>query len=149
MEVYEEEHTIILLFESFLGRDIRHKVFEYASLSESQLAETLYRLLLALQHLHSRGIMHRDIKPENIILRNETTLTDLCLINFSTSLVVGDANRRQSAKMVGTPGYMAPEMFSQKEFDFKSDVFSLGVVFYFLCFSKQPFDGVNLHEVVH
>jgi serine/threonine protein kinase len=83
MEVYEEENLIYLLFENYLGKDIRNRLCDYSILQEKMLAETMYKLLLGLNSLHQRGIVHRDIKPESIIVRNDNNLTDLCISNLS------------------------------------------------------------------
>lgn len=74
--------NIYMLFESFFGRDIRHKIFEYSNLNEKNLAEVIYKLIVALNHMHTKDICHRDLKLENIILKSET-LNDICIINFT------------------------------------------------------------------
>ena len=83
LELYEEENLLYLLFENFLGKDIRNRLYDYPLLQEKLLAETIYKLLLGISHLHQKGIVHKDIRPENIILRNDNNLTDICIANLS------------------------------------------------------------------
>jgi serine/threonine protein kinase len=90
----------------------------------------LRSLANTLQFLHARGVMHRDIKLENIMVRgNSTEDVQPVLVDF------GLARRESSAlplRGCGTPGYMAPEILRQGAYGKQCDVFSLGVVFYFL-----------------
>lgn len=71
-----------MLFDSFLGRDIRHKLYEYSNLNEKSLAEVIYKLIVALNHIHSKEICHHNLNLENIMLRSEN-LSDVCITNFS------------------------------------------------------------------
>lgn len=104
------------------------------------------KLLLSLTYLHNMGIIHRDLKPENIIisLDSNSQVSEIKLTDFGFSkFLCTSANVKEAC---GTPGYigielfywkmsnilLAPEVFSEKGYDKKADIFSLGVIMYFL-----------------
>ena len=93
----------------------------------------------ALEAAHRLGIVHRDLKPSNIIFRDAMTpvLTDFGIAKDTTS----DTRLTGTGMMVGTPHYMSPEQIMGRNLDGRSDVYSLGVVFYELLTGKLPFDA--------
>lgn len=93
----------------------------------------------ALEAAHRLGIVHRDLKPSNIIFRDSVTpvLTDFGIAKDTTS----DTRLTGTGMMVGTPHYMSPEQIMGRNLDGRSDVYSLGVVFYELLTGKLPFDA--------
>jgi serine/threonine protein kinase len=95
----------------------------------------MYQTLSALGYVHNMNIVHRDIKPENIIFVNDNGKYDIKVIDFGLS-VSTDYKGRNSA---GTPLYMAPENIEGKVTT-KSDVWSLGIIFYLYIYGKYPFE---------
>ena len=81
----------------------------------------------AVYHIHRLNVMHRDIKPENLILRNQSNL-ELCLADFGLAEFV-DSSKRLLTRC-GTPGYVAPEVLLDKDYDERVDIFSVGVILY-------------------
>lgn len=95
--------------------------------------------------MHKSGIIHRDIKPQNILFRN--SFDDIVLADFG----LADFYRKDGQylfKRCGTPGFVAPEVLHDKLYDYKVDVFSVGVIMYLLLTGKQPFRSNNLDEIV-
>lgn len=101
----------------------------------------------ALAHAHERGLIHRDIKPANILLEEHTGRPYLA--DFGLAIREQDLNR--SDPMSGTPAYMSPEQAGREgsAVDARSDLFSLGIVFYELLTGRRPFGGETLAEVLH
>ncbi|XP_016998642.2 uncharacterized protein png [Drosophila takahashii] len=92
-------------------------------------------MVVGLEYLHIRRVIHRDIKPENMLLDAQDRVK---IADFGISNVHAPSTQLQSG--MGTPMYMAPEaMCSQGKVDFKSDVWSLGLVLYELCLGRSPF----------
>jgi calcium-dependent protein kinase len=93
-----------------------------------------------LIHLHSKNIMHRDIKAENILLvKGKIKIIDF---GFAIQFEEGEIFYR----MLGTPIYVSPEML-KGEYDYKIDIWSLGILYYELINGHPPFDGKNEHKI--
>ncbi len=99
----------------------------------------------ALAHAHSLGIIHRDLKPENVMVRKDGMLK---LMDFGVAQVVDLERMTVTGQILGSPAYMAPEVLDGRTLDFRSDVFSVGVMLYQMATGSLPFSGRNPHEVL-
>ena len=99
----------------------------------------------ALAHAHSVGIIHRDIKPENVMVRKDGAIK---LMDFGVAQVVDLERMTVTGQILGSPAYMAPEVLDGKTLDFRSDIFSMGVMLYQMATGVLPFSGKNPHEVL-
>jgi len=99
----------------------------------------------ALGHAHSLGIIHRDLKPENVMVRKDGVLK---LMDFGVAQVVDLERMTVTGQILGSPAYMAPEVLDGRTLDFRSDVFSVGVMLYQMATGALPFPGKNPHEVL-
>jgi hypothetical protein len=99
-------------------------------------------------YAHQMSLVHRDIKPANLMIDRSGRLK---ILDFGIARLVGIASN--TAVMIGTPGYMAPEQITGEPVDHRSDQFSIGVVFYELLAYAEPFPGDTLpmitHRIVH
>lgn len=102
----------------------------------------LQDLAKALHFAHTRGYIHRDIKPGNILFRDDgsTVLSD-----FGLAKGVSDATHLTATGVaMGTPAYMSPEQAYGDEVDVRSDLYSLGCVFYYMLVGRKPYDAENV-----
>jgi len=108
----------------------------------------------ALAAAHGHGIIHRDLKPENIILVNKAGTQDFVkLLDFGISKMT-DASLIKAERLTmkgvvfGTPEYMSPEQAGGLDVDFRSDIYSLGVIMYEMLTGKLPFEGDNSVQII-
>jgi len=99
-------------------------------------------------YAHQMSLVHRDIKPANLMIDRSGRVK---ILDFGIARMLGIASN--TAVMIGTPGYMAPEQITGEPVDHRSDLFSIGVVFYELLAYAEPFPGDTLpmitHRIVH
>jgi eukaryotic-like serine/threonine-protein kinase len=99
----------------------------------------------ALGHAHGLGVIHRDVKPENVMIRKDGLIK---LMDFGIAQVLDFQRMTVTGQLLGSPAYMAPEIIEGKPLDFRTDVFSVGIVLYLLATGELPFAGKNPHEVL-
>ncbi|WEN14713.1 protein kinase [Rhodanobacter sp. AS-Z3] len=113
------------------------------------IIELIMQVAAALDYAHAHGVVHHDIKPENIMLADgwqQAKVNDFGIADLRRSLGDGDALR---AEVAGTPAYMAPEHLRGERTDARSDLFSLGVVLYWLLAGKLPWrDIADVRELM-
>jgi len=113
--------------------------------------DILRQLTKGLAHLHNLGIVHRDIKPTNILIFVSDDGTELIkLADFNISKVLKsnkDFTNTNVTNPSGTSGWMAPEVYESERFDFKVDIYALGLIFaYTLSGGKHPFGDEDSFE---
>jgi serine/threonine-protein kinase len=106
----------------------------------------------ALQAAHDLGIVHRDLKPDNIMLAQKKGGDQVKVVDFGIAKAVGgDESGQKVTKtglVVGTPEFMSPEQLSGDKLDGRSDLYSLGLVFYQMLAGKLPFEATTVQETM-
>ncbi|KPF68580.1 hypothetical protein IP84_09715 [beta proteobacterium AAP99] len=127
------------------GQDVRETLAAGELFSAPRAGDIIARVADALEYAHLSGIVHRDIKPANIYLVGKRTpkVLDFGIAQFirSTTVISG-------GKVFGSPSYMSPEVIEGRKIDGRSDIFSLGVVFYEMLSGKLPFTGETLPDLL-
>jgi serine/threonine protein kinase len=131
-----------LVLELLHGNSLQDELLRYRALSVKRCVEIFVPICGALAQAHQAGIVHRDIKPSNIFLHKTATGPIPKLLDFGMAkMAEADSQAAQTAKgfVVGTLSYMAPERLSEKPYDGKTDIYSLGVTLYEALSGVLPF----------
>ena len=141
-DIFEDNNCIHFVLEEITGGDLFDHIIhsEGRKLKEEEAMDLLQQMLEGLQYIHNElGIVHRDIKPENYLLYNEKGRNKLKLIDFGFATYC--KNGEFMTEQLGTPQYAAPEIFEEKKYTNKVDLWSTGVVLYNMIKGTQPFSG--------
>jgi len=143
IEVYENSEYVFMVqeyCECSLGCYLKKN-----KLTEDTLKLLLKKILSALVYCHKIGVIHRDIKLQNIMLSKEGDINSLKLIDFGLSAQT-HYNKAKMSQAMGTAMYLAPEVIFG-EYDEKVDLWSLGVLVYYMLNGVPPFPGRDPREV--
>lgn len=156
--IAELDHpNIVRIFDLGVSDDHAHIAMEYApggdlkkriaaGIREKDAIAYLLQISGALAELHELGILHRDLKPGNIMVRKDGSLA---LIDFGLAKRMRlEQEITGNGEIFGTPYYMSPEQGHAEEVDERSDVYSLGVIFYEMLTGKKPFVGADAMSII-
>jgi serine/threonine-protein kinase len=141
-----EDYDLTYMAMEFLdGEDLEKYCKKGSLLPIRKLLDIIAETGDALEYAHSEGVIHRDIKPANIMLlkNGRIKVTDFGIAKSMSS------SKTRSGIILGTPNYMSPEQIMGRQIDARSDIFSLGVVFYQLLTGELPFKGENLNNLFY
>jgi eukaryotic-like serine/threonine-protein kinase len=139
-----DDHAYIAM-EHFPAGDLRQRM--RSPVSPKSALQFLKQIASALDAIHSVGILHRDLKPANVMLRADGSL---CLIDFGLAKTDDeDTSLTGTREIFGTPYYMSPEQGHAEDIDARSDLYSLGVIFYEMLTGRKPYNGSTAMEVIY
>ncbi|XP_053525341.1 serine/threonine-protein kinase Nek4 isoform X2 [Artibeus jamaicensis] len=129
------------------GGDLYRKLKEQKGqlLPESQVVEWFVQIAMALQYLHEKHILHRDLKTQNVFL----TRTNIIKVGDLGIARVLESHCDMASTLIGTPYYMSPELFSNKPYNYKSDVWALGCCVYEMATLKHAFNAKDMNSLVY
>ena len=144
-DVGEDDDMAYIAMELLKGKDLTNYCKKESLLSTKRVLGIIASVAQALDYAHNQGVVHRDIKPANILLLDKDQVK---VADFGIARVMS-ASSTQTGVIFGTPNYMSPEQIAGKKVDGRSDLFSLGVVFYELLSAQKPFKGDNLTTLMY
>jgi len=118
------------------GKDLSSLIKEKGRLSFEQCADVIYQTCSALDAAHSEGVVHRDLKPQNIMVDKSGRVI---VMDFGIARSVEQRGMTQTGAMIGTPDYMSPEQVMGEKVDARSDLFTLGIIFFQLLVGRLPY----------
>jgi len=121
------------------SRMTRSQIRRCERLALAQRIEIFLNVCSAISYVHFRGVIHRDLKPENIMIGsyNETYVMDWGIAEYR----IDGERHRGSDKLQGTPQYIAPEVINRKDYDSRSDIYSLGLILFELVYLHPAYDA--------
>ena len=129
----------------FIEGSTLQSLLEKNQLPLSRAVDITTQIARALEYAHEHKVIHRDIKPANIMI---TPSFEARITDFGIAKSDGATHLTMSGSLVGTPDYMSPEQAKGEEVDSRSDLFSLGCVFYECLAGEKPFKGGSLTAVL-
>jgi eukaryotic-like serine/threonine-protein kinase len=153
-DVGEHDGMPFLVMELINGQTLADKIKKGERLLLERVYELGQQIAEALGYAHQHGVVHRDIKPANILLTSRETygierpkITDFGVAKLTAGQIT------MTGQMLGTPAFMPPEQFTGAPIDGRADLFSLGVILYWLATGEQAFPGETVtsvsYKVVH
>src|SRR5438046_4820367 len=118
------------------GQDLRSLLRQKGRLAPEEATAIIAQVCQALEAAHAEGVVHRDLKPQNIMLDSQGRAT---VMDFGIARSMELTGMTQTGALLGTPDYMSPEQAKGQEVDARSDLFTLGIIFYELLTGKTPY----------
>ncbi len=140
---FTDDYAYIAM-EYFTGGSLKDVID--GGLTPRQALSLLAQAAAALAEIHRLGIVHRDVKPANMMLRADGTMV---LADFGIAKrTVGSMERTVHGEFFGTPYYISPEQANGKPATERSDIYSLGIIFYEMLMNRRPFNGNSIVELI-
>ena len=137
-ELFQHDGQWMMVMEFVRGETLEHMVERLGPLSPQRASDLCMQSLAALSHAHRMGVVHRDLKPANLMITESGAAK---IMDFGIARVAGSEHLTHAGFLMGTPAYMAPEQVTGDEIDARTDLYAMGVVFYYLVTAKLPFKG--------
>ena len=153
-DVGEHEGTPFLVMEYITGRTLASVLDAGHRLPVERIYDLGKQIAEALDYAHKNGVVHRDIKPANILLTDAAAhgverpkITDFGVAKLTAAQIT------TTGQLLGTPSFMPPEQFTGAPLDGRADLFSLGVILYWMATGDKPFPGDTItaisYKIVH
>ncbi|XP_062216992.1 serine/threonine-protein kinase ATG1a-like isoform X2 [Phragmites australis] len=145
LDTIDRGKVLNLVLEYCDGGDLDSFLNKHGRLPETTAKDLMRQLAEGLKVLRGRNIVHRDLKPQNLLLSTNGDVIILKIgdFGFARSLM----HENLAATICGSPLYMAPEIWQGKDYDAKSDLWSVGVILFQLVTGKLPFSGSNYYQL--
>jgi serine/threonine-protein kinase len=137
-EAGQDGEFVFMAMEYVEGQDLATLLRERGRFHPDEAIAILKAMASALDYAHQRGVIHRDVKPSNVLVSRDGVVK---LMDFGIARVIGGERHTKTGVLVGTPEYMAPELWEGKEADKMADLYALGVMAYEMLTGEVPFTG--------
>ncbi len=147
-DVGEDQGVLYLAFECVEGSDLAQRLEVDPPLTLREAITFVRQAAEGLDYAHRQGVVHRDIKPSNLLISAATGTVKVSDFGIA-KLKDQTSDLTMTGSVVGSPHYLSPEQIRGDELDGRSDIFSLGVLFYEVLSRRRPFQGETLTTLVY
>src|SRR5690625_455321 len=137
-DVGEEEHILYMVMEYVDGMTLKEYIQRFGPIAVREAIAIMKQITSAITHAHENNIVHRDIKPQNIMI---DTYGNVKVTDFGIAVALSATSLTQTNSILGSVHYLSPEQARGRMATRKSDIYSLGMVFYELLTGALPFSG--------
>lgn len=143
-DVGEDNGLYYIIMEYIDGKTLKQLLKKRGSLTLSEAIDIMLQLTDGMAHAHSSYIIHRDLKPQNVMIKDDGQIK---ITDFGIAMALNSTQLTQTNSVMGSVHYLPPEQASGKGCTTKSDIYSMGIIFYELLSGSLPFKGDNAVEI--
>ena len=143
-DVGEDDGLYYIVMEYVDGKTLKQLLKRRGNLTLSEAIDIMLQLTDGMMHAHNSYIIHRDLKPQNIMIRDDGQIK---ITDFGIAMALNSTQLTQTNSVMGSVHYLPPEQASGKGSTIKSDIYSMGIIFYELLSGSLPFRGDNAVEI--
>lgn len=143
-DVGEDNGNYYIVMEYVDGKTLKQVIKKRGSLTLSEAIDIMLQLTDGISHAHDSYIIHRDLKPQNILIKDDGTIK---ITDFGIAMAMNSTQLTQTNSVMGSVHYLPPEQASGKGSTIRSDIYSMGILFYEILTGKLPFKGENAVEI--
>ena len=143
-DVGEDDGVYYIVMEYVDGKTIKQLLKKRGTLTLSEAIDIMSQLTDGMAHAHDSYIIHRDLKPQNIMIKDDGQIK---ITDFGIAMALNSTQLTQTNSVMGSVHYLPPEQASGKGCTIKSDIYSMGIIFYELLSGSLPFRGDNAVEI--
>lgn len=144
------QSTIVIILEDFAGAPLK-RVVENQGVTVRDFFPLALQLADSLAYIHAADVIHKDITPDNILMNQETKRLKIIDFGTATRLVYEAPSLQNPEQLQGTLAYLSPEQTGRinRRIDYRTDLYSMGIIFYQLLTGRLPFQSTDALELVH
>ncbi|MBR2679067.1 MAG: Stk1 family PASTA domain-containing Ser/Thr kinase [Bacilli bacterium] len=143
-DVGEDDGLYYIVMEYIEGKTLKQLLKKRGTLTLSEAIDIMSQLTDGMAHAHDSYIIHRDLKPQNIMIKDDGQIK---ITDFGIAMALNSTQLTQTNSVMGSVHYLPPEQASGKGCTIKSDIYSMGIIFYELLSGSLPFKGDNAVEI--
>ena len=143
-DVGEDNGLYYIVMEYVEGKTLKQLLKKRGSLTLSEAIDIMLQLTDGMAHAHDSYIVHRDLKPQNIMIQDDGQIK---ITDFGIAMALNSTQLTQTNSVMGSVHYLPPEQAARKGTTIKSDIYSMGIIFYELLTGELPFKGDNAVEI--
>ena len=147
VEMYDvgvDDGLYFIVMEYVDGKTLKQLIKKRGNLTLSEAIDIMLQLTDGMSHAHDSYIIHRDLKPQNIMIKDDGQIK---ITDFGIAMALNSTQLTQTNSVMGSVHYLPPEQASGKGSTIKSDIYSMGIIFYELLSGSLPFRGDNAVEI--
>jgi hypothetical protein len=143
-DLHEHDGRPFFSMELLQGKTLYEAMLQEGRLKPEDARRIAREICAALQAAHRAGVVHRDLKPQNVFVTQSRAIK---LLDFGLARVAGQTRLTSKTAILGTPGYIAPELFAGQRPDARADLYALGATYFEMLTGKRPFASSDPYGV--